>query len=256
MRPPPLGQRMAGVGEQVHEELDEVDSHGPYLGELSVDPGYGGVGLPQNVLTIAGRLLEQVVDLHLFRLARRRPGIGRQIPCELQYPVGRFLDALELVEIGGIHSTDLGQLQERIRVERDGRQGIVDLVGDSRRQLPERRQLLGLHHSPLELLLQRQVLANRQHALDDSPGADDRRGIERHTALGAVSVEQRRLEVADSHPRQAPLEDPSQGFLFPFRNDEVDGLPHHFGSLRQVHLSGLFSRSSRDRAPAWRSSPG
>ena len=141
-----VGHGVARVREQVEEDLPQdlavgLD-HRYVRGEFLHDRD---VTAPEVVLHQFERLDEIFCDIHRGRLLRTAPTELEEVRHEIGHPVQLLLDDLQLPvpRIGGV-----GLAQEGLHPECNGRQRVVQFVGDARRQLAYRGQFRRLPELP------------------------------------------------------------------------------------------------------------
>jgi len=107
-----------------------------------------GAVLREHVLAERERLLDDRLNRHGHRDLARRPRIGHEIARETQDPTRRLADASQPLEAVGVAASgNRGLLSnEPVGVRDDGGERVVQLVDDPGGDLPEARELLGLHH--------------------------------------------------------------------------------------------------------------
>ena len=95
------------------------------------------------------RLLEDRVEVGDLRDELALPAEVQEVPHDIAGASGLFLDEVELLP----HRLTVRDLLGEVRGEAEhARQRVVDLVGDVRRQLADRRQLRGLDQLRLRAL--------------------------------------------------------------------------------------------------------
>lgn len=97
------------------------------------------------MLTEGERTVHDLGDGHGRRNAPGRPRVAHHVPRQIEHALGRFFDAGQ--PLGGLRRQGVGVSLQLVGVGHDGGQGIVELVHDSGRQLPEGRQLFRLDHA-------------------------------------------------------------------------------------------------------------
>jgi hypothetical protein len=146
-----LGHRVTGVRHKVHEDLRELARYADHARDAGCIPTLDhDVGVPEDVLAEHERLLDHVLDHDLRCDPRRRSGVVDEIAREAEDAVGGLADAAEALEIGAVTPLALALLPQIVAVSDDRRERVVELVHDTCRELPERRELLALDHLGLQ----------------------------------------------------------------------------------------------------------
>ena len=155
----PDGERPAAVLHDVDRVVDEVQEHLLDAGHVDLHGSQPRrVFLPERHRVQGAlpahhgqRLLEHRVEIGDLRDELALPAEVQEVPHDVAGAPRLFLDEVELLA----HRLARRDLLGEVRGEAEhARQGIVDLVGDIRRQLADRRELRGLDQlrlRPLEL---------------------------------------------------------------------------------------------------------
>ena len=249
----PVRHRVAGVHGQVHDYLLE-------LAGIGLDPPRGGCEpraerdvfaqeAAQHLLQVA----DQRVDLEHGRLQDLLAAERQQLAGQPGGAIGGLVDLI------GVLTTGIGGaevLEQEIRVAGDGREDVVEVVGNAARQAADRFHLLGLAQLLLELDALRDVAPDAQDA--DEPALVELRSrgklSDAEVAFGGADAELAGgAELAAHHPPEQ-LERERQILRV---HQSLERLPHPLlappaGDRRERGVEGgdrAFGREREDDVP-------
>ncbi len=220
-----LGHRVAGVDDEVHQNLLELRAVGEHRRQVGPDLG-GDLNLrPDEALQHGLHRLDEVVERHGLLRDHLAPAERQQLAREARGAVGRFENlfrvAPPLVAFGQV-------LRDHLRVAADGHEQVVEVVRDAARQPSDRFHLLRLAELLVALLQLILRLLPFHHVADDG----GKRG-----ALRAVKRRERELarEPAAVFPHAGHFDDVAEREVVGSRVGERRLVGRAIGFANQVH---------------------
>ena len=146
---------LIGIGEQIHRHLEDLGGialdEGDPVRQIAAEGHIHRQGYPEQV----GDFFGHDAQIHLLHPAFPVAGVGHQLGGEFPGLLGRLVDSLEAMR----WVAALSQLQAaHFGVAHDGRDQVVEIVGDPPGQHAEGLQLLGLNDLGFQLGPIRQLL--------------------------------------------------------------------------------------------------
>ena len=176
----------------------KLPRHGAHLGKVfRVGQLYRDTGLPDDVLTEADGLPENLVENEWLGLLLRGARIGEQVSRERHDPVRASQDSLHPLDVGLLGPATLQFAEQVLPVHGDARQRVVDLMDDARGELAERGEFLRVDDLALELADFGPVSADRDDPRHSPFGIEDRRQRELQARRAASGLGQPKLERRD-----------------------------------------------------------
>ena len=249
-----LDRQLAAVRHRVAGVHREVENHLLDLAWVGADPADRGGELHRELDVLADDALQQRIDTrqHLVEVERLR--LQDLAPAEREQLARQALRALsrgaDLPDVDRRRVVGPEVLQHQLAVAEDGRQQVVEIVGDAAGEAPDRFHLLRLQQLLLGAPHVGDVLGQSDHPVELAAGVVDRERAGAHPAGGAVGthhaeVTRDRLALLDRLPRLADHRgivgmdrlDPGAGIAVRlFERPAPDLLPHAVQIQRPVAI--------------------
>ena len=183
-----MGHRLDRVAQQVPDHLPHL-ARRPFDARVRIHlHQHADVGRPLLVLEGLGDLARDLGQIEGLLLLGARPGVLQQVgdqAVEAVHLAHGDVDQLPALAVGP------GRPAQHLDRSRDAGQRVADLVGDARRQPPDRGQALGPLHLDLHAAQLGQIL-EMDHAADDLAGVVGQRGGRdaevAHAAVGSDGI--------------------------------------------------------------------